>query len=250
MKKHIILFLILTLLFAACNHNKQKDTRLNEQNIPKIDSLYKLPEFKKDTFRDKRDNTLYNTIQIGEQIWCSDNINFKTNSNSHKKYRNGLLYNWKGAQEACPELFTIPSNDDWQILCNYIQNEIINKSSQRLIDSIISLFTSPYNRYSYYCYSMIDENLYLELFLNHIGFSTTGSGWFIKNSGGHDGYTYFWSSSNNTHSLKRFKDFTDGIPMPDGIFCNDKCYFRLKCIKEQSNGIVSNIIKNKPNFTT
>jgi len=113
-------------------------------------------------------------------------------------------------------------------------NEIINKSSQRLIDSVITLFTSPYNRYSY-CYSMIDENLYLDLFLNQIGFSTSGSG-FYHNGLGHDGYTYYWSSSmdkRNDHKWIRFKDFTDGIPYPDGMYYNDKYYLRLKCIKKQ-----------------
>ena len=73
---------------------------------------YLNPDLEYGEFLDKRDNQVYRTIQIGDQIWLAQNLNFETDSSFCKnneldscaKY--GRLYTWNAAvgksMEECP----------------------------------------------------------------------------------------------------------------------------------------------------
>ena len=73
---------------------------------------YLNPDLEYGEFLDKRDNQVYRTIQIGDQIWLAQNLNFETDStfchdnklDSCAKY--GRLYTWNAAvgksMEECP----------------------------------------------------------------------------------------------------------------------------------------------------
>ena len=73
---------------------------------------YLNPDLEYGEFLDKRDNQVYRTIQIGDQIWFAQNLNFETDStfchdnklDSCAKY--GRLYTWNAAvgksMEECP----------------------------------------------------------------------------------------------------------------------------------------------------
>jgi uncharacterized protein (TIGR02145 family)/uncharacterized delta-60 repeat protein len=97
-----------------------------------------------DVFTDPRDEQMYNTVQIGEQCWMSENLNFgtmimgteeMTNNGIDEKYcfdndlanceTYGGLYQWDeimqyasnpGAQGICPEGWYIPTDSDYKIL--------------------------------------------------------------------------------------------------------------------------------------
>jgi len=99
------------------------------------------------TFTDSRDNNVYETVTIGNQTWMAENLAYLPSVNPASTYsattplyyvydymgydaneakktlnyqKNGVLYNWEAAKTACPSGWHLPSNSDWDELCNYI----------------------------------------------------------------------------------------------------------------------------------
>jgi uncharacterized protein (TIGR02145 family) len=77
-------------------------------------------------FNDPRDGQIYNTVEINNQTWFSENLNFET-ANSWW-YDNdpangdiyGRLYTWDAAMSACPTGWHLPSDDEWKELEIYL----------------------------------------------------------------------------------------------------------------------------------
>ncbi len=87
------------------------------------------------TFVDERDGFTYHWVRIGDLVWAIENAHYYTNdetctiqqddrhggslsdtwSTRHLE-RYGYLYNYKGAMEAVPEGWRIPTDKDWQKL--------------------------------------------------------------------------------------------------------------------------------------
>lgn len=104
-----------------------------------------------DSFIDERDGQSYDMVQIGNQIWMAENLNFAgavdagainpkdgaANPNVNvsngatfasfcpdgdnrncKKY--GRLYEWEAAQTICPAGWRLPTKDDFEKLFNFV----------------------------------------------------------------------------------------------------------------------------------
>ena len=89
---------------------------------------------KQGTFKDWRDYRIYKGVQIGNQIWMAENLNYETENsfcyNDSAKYcdKYGRLYTWAAAigcrdgqtctaippvQGACPDGWHLPSKSEW-----------------------------------------------------------------------------------------------------------------------------------------
>jgi len=69
----------------------------------------------------------YATVQIGNQCWMAENLNFNAGPGSwqgpdqNEKY--GMYYTWETAKRVCPDGWHIPTYDDWEELMQYISDQ-------------------------------------------------------------------------------------------------------------------------------
>ena len=78
------------------------------------------------TFTDGRDGQTYKTVEIGDQTWMAENLNY--NASGSVCYDNsasncdtyGRLYNWSTALSACPSGWHLPSDSEWDVLTDFV----------------------------------------------------------------------------------------------------------------------------------
>lgn len=77
--------------------------------------------------RDSRDEKTYRTVQIGEQVWMAENLNFTTASGSwcydYQKVMcdlYGRLYYWETALDVCPDGWHLPDDAEFTVLTDFI----------------------------------------------------------------------------------------------------------------------------------
>ena len=113
------------------------------------------------TLTDLRDNRVYKTVTIGEQIWMAENLNYmpkdtvgtiysggtvcgggenNSREDSEKCDIFGRLYLRKVAlnkttasnrRGICPDGWSIPQKEDWEILNNFLGNDAVAKLKQK-----------------------------------------------------------------------------------------------------------------------
>jgi uncharacterized protein (TIGR02145 family) len=110
-KKIFLIIITLFLLQVSC----EKDDNPNENWYAGKDWI------------DTRDGKHYKTVQIGNQIWMAENLNFVTDSGSwvyNDDLNNadiyGRLYDWETACKSCPEKWHLPTDNEWKELEIYL----------------------------------------------------------------------------------------------------------------------------------
>lgn len=74
------------------------------------------------TFTDPRDGQTYNIVEIGNQTWFAENLNYETgnswcyDNDPSNCATYGRLYDWQTAIGVCPTGWHLPSDDEWKIL--------------------------------------------------------------------------------------------------------------------------------------
>ena len=84
-------------------------------------SVMSVYDAENNTLTDLRDNRVYKTVTVGEQIWMAENMSYETTNstcyNDTAEYceKYGRLYTWDTVG-ICPEGWHLPDNTEWEAL--------------------------------------------------------------------------------------------------------------------------------------
>ena len=176
--------------FYFTKTNIELDAEVQKSNnIATASPVFDLPE--RGTFVDKRDYQEYKWLKIGEQIWMTENMNYKTTDGCwcyDDKSSNcdiyGRLYIWETAKTVCPEGWHLPSDNEWTELTNYLGGESVAGGKMKEVGT--EHWKSPNEGAS-----------------NISGFSGLPGGYRNGSHGSFYGmgyYRYFWSATENNSS--------------------------------------------------
>ncbi len=153
-----------------------------------ITTVYLNPNIDYGEYLDERDNQVYRTVQIGEQIWMAQNLNYAADGSFcfrdsiGRCQIGGRLYTWDLAKKVCPNGWHLPDSVEYNELSSYVTD---HKSVENSIKaSLVSVRHSGKDNF---------------------GFSATlGSGyrntfWKQYDEGAWSrGNTYIWTASEST----------------------------------------------------
>jgi uncharacterized protein (TIGR02145 family) len=182
---------------------------------------FSLSAQKEGTFKDSRDNRVYQWAKIGKKVWMAENLKYHTNigswfynNDSVNQSTFGVLYDWSAASSSCPKGWHLPSDQEWDNLIkenggsnlaagNLVQADTANKNIRKKVSETgktISTFLGG---------------------VRHADGAFTGQGiW-----GG------FWSSTTTEDGAKNYL-FARG-DKAIGVSTNDKeSGFSVRCVKK------------------
>ena len=124
----------ITLYKALCGNNPYDPAK----SFCYADSVYALCGGKtfdpSKVFCDDRDSSVYDYVQIGDQTWMAENLNYDYNEGTANSYcydddtanctTYGRLYTWAAAMDACPEGWHLPDTTEWNTLESYVAKTI------------------------------------------------------------------------------------------------------------------------------
>jgi uncharacterized protein (TIGR02145 family) len=193
------------------------------------------------SFSDDRDSKSYNTVQIGEQCWMSQNLNIGTrieaggsqgNNSIFEKYCYdnsesncdiyGGLYQWyemmqysftPGIKGICPTNWHLPTNAEWTILITFLGGE--NTSGGKMKETGTTHWATPNTGAT-----------------NSSGFSALpGSFCFSGGNFGNAGFSaYFWSSTGYSEASVRYI-YYDNAWVNSGSM-NNWTSLSVRCLKD------------------
>jgi uncharacterized protein (TIGR02145 family) len=179
------------------------------------DNIYVFKTIDIETYTDQRDGKIYETANYGNKTWMLNNLSFDTQHSisMNDTLLTGNYYTWDDAQNACPEGWHIPTDDEWIELEKYIGvglNDWYIFSQKRGSGD----FSKLSSRIDYSLFDGLEDNDAI----NELGFSSYPCGYLdnINQVKSQDfGLApYFWTSTE--------KDNLDGIFHGGSIFKDEK----------------------------
>ncbi|MBR3670267.1 MAG: hypothetical protein IKN70_09725 [Fibrobacter sp.] len=172
-----------------------------------VTTKYLNPEIEYGEYLDVRDTQVYRTVQIGEQVWMAQNLNYKSDTLSFC-YRNdslnclqwGRLYTWEKALTVCPDGWRLPDTSDYFDLLKYVDE---NNGDLELGESLESLETGYYDIFGF---SIL------------FGSGYAPGGVTFNKGGKTNGDAYFWTSSEAKNFSPEEYAIMRGLWYSDGIF--------------------------------
>ncbi len=189
------------------------------------------PDFPFGYFIDSRDNQTYIYVNIGEQTWMAENLNFETDTGS-LCYKNdtmnckayGRLYGFKIALDVCPNGWELPSDDDWKQLELFLGMDSIEvnnvgwRSSGEVGMKLSSSIGWDLERGAdYYDFKALPGGCCQ---INRI-YSGKGSS------------AYFWSSEPDNSSLARYRQIRNQSKSIRRAISFKSTAYSVRCIKQK-----------------
>ena len=248
------LLLISFLFLTACTDYVQKmDDGFDEweqaqQQAESDPSYYNSLE---NTVTDSRDEQVYKTATIGNQIWMAQNLNFETkksycyNNNSANCAKYGRLYSWSEAMDSagtwssngkgcgyynknskncsptypvrgiCPSGWHLPTQEEWNTLCSTVGGLLV---AGKMLKSTSNWYSNG-NGSDDYSFSALPA-----------GYRDNG----YDSYGGEEANTYFWSSTerdrNNAYNMNLF--FKQDLANLN--YNNKHLGYSVRCVKDDS----------------
>lgn len=174
-------------------------------------------------FIDPRDGHVYNTVQIGTQVWMAENLDYRT-SDSSWYYNNdsatyhiyGRLYTWDRAMTAAPPGWHLPTDAEWTTLTDYLGGEAV--AGGKLKEVGTSHWASPNTGAT-----------------NETEFKALPGGILGYNSGTFNDlgtYGNWWSASSYDGTTAWFRSLSYNSSSVHVEFINKLNGFSIRCIKD------------------
>lgn len=225
------------------------------------------PQDAPSTFTDERDSTVYKTVTIGSQTWMAENLKYlpsvvgpQTGSSTVSYYyiygydgtsvsaaKNheegeinpyetyGVLYNWPAANSACPDGWHLPSEEEWEILENYLVNNGYNYDGSKGGDhDKIAKSLASDSGWDFYNQTGAVGNIDFPEYRNKSGFSALPGGYRFYD------YTFkyigseglWWFSTEISGQTARYMDLCSSS-VGVGIYTWSKANgFSVRCVKD------------------
>ncbi len=165
---------------------------------------------------DTRDNQEYKTVKIGTQLWMAENLNFNAFEGSYCHGDNpdncqiyGRLYEWASADFACPSGWHLPTNDDWDLLTDYLgeNNGVKLKSDFG--------WTGDYNGDNSSGFNALPASYHTE----YGEYMALG------------GYAFFWTATENQENRAWSRLLSYNREIVEKNFFNKQNAFSVRCLK-------------------
>ncbi|MCF8358938.1 MAG: hypothetical protein K9H26_09285 [Prolixibacteraceae bacterium] len=222
-----------------------------------VDSLFSLLQLLQNGFIDPRDGNQYNTVLIGSQLWMAENLAYLPsvsspvdgseidpfyyvydydgiNVSAAKATENyqtyGVLYNWPAALIACPTGWHLPSDAEWTILTDYLENNGYGYGGSG--DDIAKAMAAT----SDWAINVEPGNVGNDLSSNNdSGYSALPGG--LRNNIGNffgiEQYAYWWSATETGTSEAWYRNLSYSSSVVNRSSFTRMLGFSVRCVKDE-----------------